>query len=114
GDARDDLGRDVLHVGLVACLDAEAVEDVGVLVAGDLFHRADLLAFAVVDRPALLDRFPGDGVGHQAGRRPTVKVAPCVPTGWTSLSARVIRTCPVISASSSRARQRPTIPAEAP
>ena len=43
-----------------------------------------------------------------------MKVAPCVPTGWTSLSALVIRMWPVIPASSSRLRQRPTIPAEAP
>ena len=59
--------------------------------------------------PRLSDRNPPRR--DQAGRRPTANVAPCVPTGCTSLSARVIRTRPVMPASSSRARQRPTIPA---
>ena len=80
----------------------------------DLVDLPDLVPVAGGDGPAALDDRPGDGIGHQAGRRPTAKVAPCVPTGFTSLSARVTRTWPVIPASSSRARQRPTIPAEAP
>ena len=48
------------------------------------------------------------------GLLPPRNVAPCVPTGCTSLSVRVIRMWPVMPASSKRVRQRPTIETEAP
>src|SRR6185503_20894453 len=108
---RRDVGGAAEHR---AGADGEAVEDVGLGIAEDLVDLADLVSVACGNGPTALDDRPGDGIGHQAGRRPTSKVAPCVPIGFTSLSARVIRTWPVIPTSSSRARHRPTIPAEAP
>ena len=72
--------------------DGEAVEDVGLGVAENLVDLPDLVPVARGDDPPALDDRPGDRIGHQAGRRPTAKVAPCVPTGFTSLSAWVILT----------------------
>src|SRR5690349_5925751 len=100
-DLADLLGRDVERaVENAAAPDGEPVEDVRLGIAEDLVDLAHLVAVARHDCPALLDDLPRDRIGHQAGRRPTRNVAPWVPTGWTSLRTRVMRTWPLISASS--------------
>ena len=59
--------------------DRKAVEDVRVVVAGDLVDRADLGAVGGVDLPAGPDHQPGDGVAHAgdlARTRPKVDEYP--------------------------------------
>src|SRR5205823_529453 len=81
-DLADLLGRHVERpVEDGAGADGETVEDVGLGVTEDLAELADLVPVVRDDTPARLCDLPGNGIGHQAGRRPTRKFAPWVPTG---------------------------------
>src|SRR5262245_33823082 len=114
-DRGDALGR---HVALAAedpAVDVEAVEDVGVVVAGDLVHRSDRLALGVDHLPAVLDHRPGDRIGHgYVARPPRYQTGPCVPTGCVSDITRRIRSSPLMFCSSSRSKHRRTIDGAAP
>src|SRR6266705_81972 len=77
GDRRDLLRRNVLRLGEGRRRDREAVEDVRIVVPGDLVDPADLRAVDGVDLPAGPDHQPGNGLVHGpdlARTRP----------GWTS------------------------------